>query len=126
MTQVSKQKPETPKEAACCSSNLSSCLDAHFFKALGDPTRLNLLNCLALCGRPCSVSEIAECCSVDFSVVSRHLSLLADAGILDSRKDGRTVFYEVKYAALSGMLRALANEFEKCAPTSGRLKVRCE
>ena len=55
-------------------------LDAELFKALSDPTRLKLLACLAKCSRMCSVTEVAECCSVDFSVVSRSslASMLAE------------------------------------------------
>ncbi|MCA9245173.1 MAG: helix-turn-helix transcriptional regulator, partial [Phycisphaerales bacterium] len=67
-------------------------LDTDLFKALGDPTRARLLACLLKCGRPCSVTEVAECCAVDFSVVARHLGLLARVGVLDSEKKGRTVW----------------------------------
>lgn len=89
-------------------------LDVRLFKALSDPTRLLLLACLAKCGRPCSVSEIAECCSVDISVVSRHLALLARAGAIEPTKNGRTVFYQVQYRTLSRTLRKLADSIDQC------------
>src|SRR5271154_3181711 len=100
MTQITKYKPRTPKQAAACCGPIDDLLDPELFKGLCDPTRLSLLGCLAKCGRPCSVSELAECCSVDFSVVSRHLALLERSGIVESSKDGRTVFYTVKYVEL--------------------------
>jgi ArsR family transcriptional regulator len=87
---------------------------------LADPTRLFLVACLAKCGRECSVSEIAECCAVDGSVVSRHLSLLARAGVLESRKVGRTVYYQMRYAAVCRALRDLADALEQCCPAGGR------
>jgi ArsR family transcriptional regulator, arsenate/arsenite/antimonite-responsive transcriptional repressor len=122
MTQVSKRRPLTPKLAAGCCGPIDELLDAELFKGLCDPTRSNLLACLSKCGRACSVSEVAECCSVDFSVVSRHLALLERAGIVKSSKAGRTVFYMVKYGELSAKLRALADAVESCGPSSKRGK----
>jgi ArsR family transcriptional regulator len=83
---------------------------------------------MAKCGRACSVSEVAECCSVDFSVVSRHLALLERSGIVASTKEGRTVFYTVKYAHLIERMRALANALESYSsglPRAGRKEACC-
>jgi ArsR family transcriptional regulator, arsenate/arsenite/antimonite-responsive transcriptional repressor len=117
----------SPKQAAKCCGPVDDLLDPNLFKSLCDPTRLKLLACLAKCGRPCSVSEVAECCSVDLSVVSRHLSILENAGVLESAKEGRTVFYSVRYRQLSKTLHALANAIEACCPTgrTGARKVDC-
>jgi len=120
MTQVSKRRPLTPKLAVDCCGPIDELLDPEFFKGLCDPTRLNLLACLSKCGRACSVSEVADCCSVDFSVVSRHLALLERAGIVESAKEGRTVFYTVRYGELSAKLRALADAMESYGPASNR------
>jgi len=120
MTQIRKhQVPATPKQAARRSGPLDALLDPVLFKAISDPTRAVLLGCIAKCGRACSVGEVAECCSVDFSVVSRHLSLLARAGVLEASKSGRTVSYRVRYAELSRSLRSLADALEACCPPNG-------
>lgn len=98
MTRISDQRnrPATsPAAAGRRESALDAALDADLFKALADPTRLRILSCLARCARACSVTEIAECCDVDFSVVARHLVTLARAGVLTSAKRGRTVWYSV-------------------------------
>lgn len=87
-------------------------MDPELFRALGDPTRAGLLACLAKCARACSVGEVAECCEVDLSVVSRHLSLLARAGVLEPSKQGRTVMYRLRGAELASRLRALASALE--------------
>ncbi len=119
MTQVrnrTPRTPRTPRQAARHRTPIDHRLDADFFKALSDPTRLVLLACLAKCARPCSVSEVAECCSVDLSVVSRHLALLADAGVLEARKQGRTVSYSVRFREVTQMLRALADALDQCCP----------
>lgn len=120
MTQVRNRRPITPKQASARLGPIDGMLDPELFKALGDPTRITLLACLAKCGRPCAVGEIAQCCAVDLSVVSRHLRLLADAGVLDSSKSGRTVFYAVRAGPLAGALRRLADELERCCPVDRR------
>jgi ArsR family transcriptional regulator len=94
-------------------------LDTTLFKALGDPTRAKLLACLMKCSRPCSVSELAECCVVDFSVVARHLALLAKAEIVQSQKQGRTVWYVVRASDLSARLRSLAAAIDECGSDCG-------
>ena len=121
MTQVNKQVPQSPKQAACCVSELDTLLDPAIFKALGDPTRLKLLSCIARCARACTTTEVAECCSVDFSVVARHLALLSDVGILDSQKQGRTVYYSVRYETLSGLFGSISDAIADCGePLCGK------
>lgn len=125
MTQVSKQRPSTPRQAARRSWPLDKLLNPDLFKALGDPTRLQLLACLAKCGRSCTVGEVAQCCDVDLSVVSRHLSHLEDAGILTATKKGRTVSYSVRFTDLAGSLRALADAIDSCCPASCGPNCKC-
>ena len=125
MTQVTKYRPSTPKQAAKRVTPLDKAFNCDLFKALSDPTRVRLIACLAKCGRMCSVTEVAECCSVDFSVVSRHLAMLADAGVLESRKDGRTMYYQVQYERVSDSLRELADALENCCPDGSCCKGEC-
>lgn len=106
--------PRSPRHAARVKRPIDAAFSADLFKALGDPTRLALLACLAKCARPCTVSEVAACCSVDLSVVSRHLALLARAGVLASEKQAKTVYYTVRYADLAASLRAMADAIDAC------------
>lgn len=116
MTQVSKQnvRPSTPRQAGRRKGEIDGLLDPDLFRALSDPTRVRLLACMIKCGRGCTVTEVADCCDVDFSVVSRHLTLLAGAGVLDSDKAGRSVTYTVRAKQVAAKLRALAESMEKC------------
>ena len=107
--------PKTPKAAANRKHAIDASLDADFFAALSDPTRLQLISCIAKCARWCSVGELADCCAVDVSVVSRHLSLLARASILESAKEGRTVRYRVRFAEVTQRLTDIANALTQCA-----------
>lgn len=106
----------TARQAFACASPVDDLLDPALFKALGDPTRVRLLSCIIKCGRPCSVGEIAACCSVDLSVVSRHLAVLARAGLAEPSKSGRVVRYAARHARLCETLRALADAVEECEP----------
>ncbi len=56
---------------------------------------------------------------MDFSVVSRHLALLARSGVLEATKEGRTVFYRVRYAELVRSIRSLADALDECCPAKG-------
>ena len=109
--------PATPKQAARRRGRLDRLLDVEVFKALGEPTRARLLACLIKCGRPCSVTEVAECCSIDFSMVARHLAALARAGLLGSRKEGRTVWYAAASPELAARFRALADAIDEWTAT---------
>lgn len=125
MTQVSKQRtpPATPRQAARRRAPLDRCLDPELFRALSDPTRLRLFACLAKCARPCTVTEVAACCEVDFSVVARHLALLARIGVLEAVKEGRTVWYTVRFESLASSLRSIADALEQCC--AGRDEGEC-
>lgn len=103
-------------EGSPCCPDIEGLLNPYLFKALGDPNRILLLARLAQCRIPCSVSQIAECCPVDLSVVSRHLATLRDAGILKGQKRGKEVHYSVRYPDLVRTLRGIADAIEACCP----------
>jgi len=86
------------------------------FRALADPSRGAILASLADARRPLRVSEIGTCCPQDLSVVSRHLAVLRDAGIVESERRGREVLYRMKTEGLVRYLRELADAFESCCP----------
>jgi len=118
MASVTNKVSTTPRAAARRRAAVDRRLDTELFKALADPTRARLLACLVKCGRPCSVTEVAECCAVDFSVVARHLRLLARVGVLEAEKKGRTVWYIARCADLSARLRGLANAIDEWCPST--------
>ena len=67
---------------------------AEIFKALAHPTRLWIVEQLRE-GDRC-VSELVENIDFDFSTISKHLSVLKNAGIVDSNKVGKKIFYSLK------------------------------
>jgi DNA-binding transcriptional ArsR family regulator len=99
--------------------DLGVVLSHQLFRALGDPTRVRLLDLLAERCRACSVSELADCLDVDLSVVSRHLALLRAAGVLRATKTGRHVLYEIQFDALAETLRGIADTLERARDDFG-------
>lgn len=64
------------------------------FKLLGEPMRLKILQ--AVCHEPRTVNQIVEATGSTQANVSKHLALLATAGILEREKDGQCVYYGMK------------------------------
>ena len=98
--------------------DLEELLSPRFFKALSDPSRLSLLRQLACSCGPTTVGQVAGCCLLNFSVVSRHLATLRDAGILKAEKRGKEVYYTFQVTPVVAQLRALADALEACCPPS--------
>lgn len=67
---------------------------ANVFKALAHPSRLLIVEQLALQER--CVCELTEMIGADISTVSKHLSVLRGAGILQDEKRGLQVYYRLK------------------------------
>ncbi len=67
---------------------------ARVLKAMGHPTRLFVVNELAE-GEKC-VCEMQEKIGADMSTVSKHLSVLREAGVIGSTKRGNQVFYSLR------------------------------
>ncbi len=63
------------------------------FKALGDETRLRILNLLT--EREVCVCDIVDILQLGQSKVSRHLAVLRHAGLVDGRREGMWVFYRL-------------------------------
>ena len=117
MTQVNKsQAGHTSTDAQCRPEDLGRIFPTELFRALSDPSRIALLGQLATSCGPQTVTEAAGCCPTDLSVVSRHLALLRDAGIVRAEKRGRQVFYSVRYDELSQALREMADAIDACCP----------
>lgn len=91
---------------------------AKFFRALGDPTRLRLLEFLLHDEH--TVTECVTHIGLSQSRVSTHLACLADCGYVQVRRTGRNAFYTVtdpRVADLVMLAHALAAD--NCAALDG-------
>ena len=71
---------------------------AKVLKALAHPTRLWITEQLAS-GEMC-VCEFADVIQADFSTISKHLSVLKQAGVVADEKRGKQVYYSLKFPCL--------------------------
>ena len=83
--------------------------------ALAQETRLAIVRLLIQESEEgLSAGMIAEILQVPPATLSFHLSLLTDAGILKSKKDGRSITYSVKYKSLKNLNKHLVeNSYKK-------------
>ena len=82
---------------------------ASWFRALGDPSRILVLNLLAAIGEPMSVGEIVEALDIGQSTVSHHLKQLAEVGFVLVEERGTSNLYRVNDLCL------------ECFPTAAEL-----
>src|SRR4030088_3704549 len=69
----------------------------NLFHALADPARLRIVE--AMKSGECAVGDIVERMDIHQSGVSRHLRILADAGIVQMRPDGQKRLYSLRKEA---------------------------
>ena len=83
------------------------------FRALGEPTRLRVLE--RLFEGPASVTEILEHVGGTQANVSKHLALLHAAGLLSRRKDGTRTVYAISDPTLKKICTVVCAEVERSA-----------
>ncbi len=79
---------------------------ASLFAALGDETRLQLLHRLSS-GGPGSIARLSEKSKVTRQAITKHLEVLADAGLVHSARQGRESIWALDPARLAEAHQAL-------------------
>jgi ArsR family transcriptional regulator len=88
-------------------------------KALGDPTRLKILELLKSRGRSCCgliarderglcACDIEQAVGLSQAAVSHHMGLLRRAGLVNAEKRGRWMYYSRDEGAIAGLADLLA------------------
>src|SRR5215467_12934956 len=80
------------------------------FHALADPARLRIVE--AMRSGECAVGDIVERMDIHQSGVSRHLRILAEAGIAQMRPDGQKRLYSLRREAFE-QLEAWVAEYRR-------------
>ncbi len=90
---------------------------AQYFSVLAEPTRLRILNILR--AEEQNVGELAERCGCSQANISRHLSNLAQHGIVARESRGKTVYYRIAdpaiYALCDLVCDSVARQFHSQA-----------
>jgi ArsR family transcriptional regulator len=79
-------------------------------RALADPTRFELLRRIAERGEICC-SELVTLFPVSQATVSHHLKILAEAGLVSTRREGQFTYYRVRPGTLQDLGRTLSRAF---------------
>lgn len=89
-------------------SSLQEC--ALVFKALGDPTRVRIVELLRAQSSEITGTEIAEHVGISLALLCHHSSVLVEASLVNKRKEGQTSYWTLNRDALAVALGSLADE----------------
>lgn len=78
---------------------------AEVLKALAHSSRVFIVE--QLMEAPHCVSELTELIGADTSTISKHLSVLKNAGIVVTRKEGTTVYYSLTCNCIGDIIEAV-------------------
>lgn len=85
------------------------------FKALGDPTRLEIVRLLI--GKEMCVCDIMDSFQVSQPTISHHLRVLKQADLVRDKKEGKWIYYSLN----SGSFETIEKFFEQYR-TSGKVE----
>jgi ArsR family transcriptional regulator, zinc-responsive transcriptional repressor len=84
---------------------------AECLRTIAHPHRLRILQILSQGEHP--VGELAEACELPSAMMSEHLRLMQRSRLLDSRRDGRHVYYFIVEPHVTAILQCLVQRFDK-------------
>lgn len=76
------------------------------FKALADPTRVAIINCLAQADEVC-VCNLTDTFDLSQPTISHHLRILREAGLVESQRRGTWAYYRLVPEAIDALRGAL-------------------
>jgi ArsR family transcriptional regulator len=80
---------------------------ARILKALAHPSRIFIVEKIK--DKPFCVCELAEMIGIDQSTTSKHLSVLKNAGIIEDKKEGTTVYYSLRCKCILDFIGCIEN-----------------
>jgi DNA-binding transcriptional ArsR family regulator len=98
VTKTTKKQLQGLTEAAEC------------LRILAHPHRLRVVQ-LLLSGEAYTVNELSEICGITQPMTSDHLRLMQRCGFLNSRKEGRTVYYTIAEPHLAQIMGCIESRF---------------
>ncbi|PKP51575.1 MAG: transcriptional regulator [Bacteroidetes bacterium HGW-Bacteroidetes-1] len=75
-------------------------------KAIAHPTRIAIIEMLSEKAK-LSVTEIYLYLDIEQAAASHHLNIMKNKGILDSRRDGKKIYYSLQNEALSEIIKCV-------------------
>ena len=96
---------------------------ARIIKAIAHPTRLFLIE--ELQKKPRSVGELAGMTECDLSTVSKHLSVLKNAGLVSDERSGTTITYRLKTPCILNFIGCVEEVIEANAKDQAEIAKCC-
>lgn len=98
------QQPETR-----VTSHESLTVAAEYLRTMAHPHRLRMIQMLRQ--GEFTVGELADACELPSPMASEHLRLMQRSGLLDSRREGRKVFYYIADPYVSEILSCIEMQY---------------
>ncbi|MER5642795.1 metalloregulator ArsR/SmtB family transcription factor [Kitasatospora sp. NPDC002227] len=92
---------------------------AEFFRTLGHPVRIRVLELLE--HGPCPVRELLAAIEIEPSSLSQQLSVLRRSNLVSATRDGNTVVYELSTPDVAELLRAARRILTEMITDQGEL-----
>ncbi|MGA1862471.1 metalloregulator ArsR/SmtB family transcription factor [Deferribacter thermophilus] len=80
-------------------------------RVMGHPVRLKIVH--GLCKKECNVTKMSEILNIPQAVISRHLGLLKNAGIVQGERDGSSICYKVSDKKIMKMVEVLMEGYDE-------------
>jgi len=80
---------------------------SQMLKAMAHPIRVSIMSILE--EEKLNVTQIYEKLDLEQSVVSHHLGILRDKGVLNGEREGKKVYYSLKHKLLSSIIGCVSN-----------------
>jgi ArsR family transcriptional regulator len=77
-------------------------------KGLGDTTRFRILQSLSQCGNNLCVSALADQLKISQPVISQHLKVLKNAGIVIANRKGYHIHYSINLDCISSLINQIS------------------
>ncbi|MDJ0787599.1 MAG: metalloregulator ArsR/SmtB family transcription factor [Myxococcota bacterium] len=104
-----------PRRRARAARELREILDSRLFRALCEPVRVEIATWLTESG-PADVNTIASHFPQHQTVISRHLAILHEAGVLRRTKRGRHVYFEMDGPGMTDRMEKILERFRNIVP----------
>lgn len=85
---------------------------SELLRVVGHPQRLSILDAFRVRSRLCN-SELQELLGIEQAILSQHLTLMKDKGLLGSEKEGKFTFWNLKQREFLKIVRCVENCCEK-------------
>ena len=81
-------------------------MGASMLRAMAHPMRIAVMDLLTT-NKRLSVTEIYEKMNIEQASASHHLNILKNKGILESKREGKMIFYSLKHDKLMEIMNSL-------------------